>query len=217
MSRQDYLDECRAKWVAAIHEAVGATPPSTSVWRGPSAIVAALQPFARAVNHMHFPTGGGHDLAEARVGGEPGTIELRISDRMAYLAKPRALTLEYIAADPGESFITLDLDDLAASGVYEPSDGDRDEELVELSPGHYVERGVWDAGYTDHDERGYEIPLPKDARLLHRLFNGRLLFVTKGSIWNGSARTYDGRHDRLTNDQIRGMLEQAIASADEEL
>ena len=220
MPRHDYLEECRAKWLTAVEQAFGATPATSSTGRGGSAIVAALQPFTRAVNHLHFPEGGGHDIKEIKFGREHGTIEFVVNERIAYVTKPLAMTLEYVEAAPAESFIIVELDRLERSDVYE-IDGDacgerRSEELVELSPGLYVERAIWDAGYSGQDKTGRDLPLPSEARLVHRLFDGRLMLVTKGSIWNGSPGTYDGRHDRWSNGQIRMFIERAISSRGDE-
>lgn len=69
----------------------------------------------------------------------------------------------------------------------------RREEVVEFSRGKYQDRGVWDRGFLDDNDRGYEIPLARDTRLLVRWLNGRMLFVS-----NGVSVTYDGRDDRMT-------------------
>lgn len=212
MSMTDFRQKCRDKWTNAISFVVGSTPLATSVWHDPYAIVRAIAPFADAENHLHFLSGG-HDISRVTLGHEPGTIEFIISDKVAYLAKPRAMTLEYIAAAPAESFVIFDLAPLEPSGVYPPESRDWREELVELSPRDYVERGVWDRCYIGHDAVGNEIPLPTGARLLLRVFGGRLMLVSKGSLWNSTPETYDGRHDRMTNQQIRDLIERSISPA----
>ena len=214
------FEEFRTKWVDAIHSAAGASPGPTPVWHGPDEIVAALTPFLGTVNHLHFPDGGGHDLKDVALGSEPGTLEFIITDRSAYLGKPSTMTLEYIAAVPAESFLIIEFESLDPSGVYEASQDEqrprRGEELVELSLGDYVGRGVWDAGHLGYDDDGREVPLPEGARLLHRMFGGRLMLVTKGSLWNGAPQTYDGRHDRMSNQEIRQLIERSIAAQQEQ-
>jgi serine/threonine-protein kinase len=206
--------KCRAQWVDGISAVSSHTPATTSAWRDTHAIVSAVAPFISAGNHLHFPgSGGGHDVERVTLGHEPGTIEFVISDKIVYLAKPRKMTLEYVVAAPAESFVIFDLAPLEPSGVYPPESINRwHEELVELSPGNYVERAVWDMGHNGHDAAGNEVPLPPAARLLLRIFGGRLMLVSKGSVWNSTPRTYDGRHDRMTNEQIRNMIEQSISS-----
>ncbi|MEH3122021.1 MAG: hypothetical protein PGN16_08585 [Sphingomonas phyllosphaerae] len=216
VSVEHHFVECRRKWVQAIHEAVGPTPPQTSVWRGPSAIAEAIRPFLATTNHLHFATGGGHDLADVRLGHEPGTLEFVVSEKVVYLGRPSSMTLEYIAAEPAESFLMIELDPLAPSGVYEADRVARDEEIVELAPRQYVERAVWDHGYIGHDGDGCETPLPASARRVHRMFDGRLMLVTKGSIWNGIPATYNGMHDQMSNDEIRRNLERVVTAGEDD-
>jgi len=213
MSQQTYLDQCRQKWISAIGEVAGLTPPVTSVWRTRDAIAEAAQPFARAVNHLFFATSGGHDVEAVALGREPGTLVFRIREKLRYVAKVTTMALEYIPESPAESFIIFELADLAPVGVYDDREGEaRSEELVEITPGLFAPREVWDAGSAERDEDGDEIPLPDSARLVHRLFNGRLMMVTKGSLWNRPSWTYSGLHDRITNDEIRSAIVDALAN-----
>jgi hypothetical protein len=219
MGIKEFQNECRGKWVEAIAAAVGPVPPTTSVWHGPQEIVSALAPFANAMNHMLLPAkGGGTDIHRVALGVEPGTIELLVGDGLVYVAKAAAMTLEYLSAGPAQSFIIIDLATLAPSGTY-PLDGNRDrdswyEEVVRLPSGDYVERGVLDAGYIGHDRSGREIPVPNNRKLVIRIFRGRLMLVTKGSMWNRTPAAYNGPHDRMTNQEIRDVIEGWISSAD---
>lgn len=218
MSVNEYHEKCRTRWVDAIEKVVGSSPEPTTCWTGVSEIVEALTPFIGTDSHLHFPTGGGHDIQSVSEGRDDGTIELHVSDGYAYLVRPDQMKLEYVEADPAQSFIAIDLKSLEPSGVYDDEyyEGLRDEEYVELSDGQLKERAVLDRGYIGHDVDGNEIPLPDSARLLHRLFSGRLLLVAKGTIWNGSPRTYTGIHDRLTNQEIREGIERVVAKSNNE-
>ncbi|EJL23954.1 hypothetical protein PMI02_03874 [Novosphingobium sp. AP12] len=122
------------------------------------------------------------------------------------------MTLEYISAKPAESFIVFELEELMPSGVYDDVDSPFSEEIVEISRGVYAPRSAWDDGFYGYDENGDEIPLPEEARRIQRLFCGRLMMVTKGSLWNGSQLTYAGEHNYLANDAIRAQIERAVAS-----
>jgi len=214
-SQNTYLDQCRERWIGAINEVVGSNPPATSVWRTRDAIAEAAQPFARAVNHLLFATSGGHDVQAVAFGREAGTIVFRIREKLVYIAKVATMALEYIPESPAESFIIFELADLPPVGVYDDRErGARSEELVEITPGQFAAREVWDAGSAERDEDGDEIPLPDSARLVHRLFNGRLMMVTKGSLWNRPSWTYSGLHDRMTNDEIRSAIVDALANGE---
>jgi serine/threonine-protein kinase len=216
MSLKDFHNTCRIAWVKAISSAVGPTPPATTTWRGRREIVGAMTPFVEAMNHLLLPgTGGGNDVAQVTLGREPGTIEFVVRDDKTYIVKPKSMTLEYVAAAPAESFVTVDLATLLPTGVDpRPSSDDQwNEELAELSARNYVERNVWDQRYIGHDAAGDEISLPKKARLVMRIFGGRLMLVSKGSLWNSVPATYDGLHDRMTNREIRDLIERSIPSA----
>jgi serine/threonine-protein kinase len=173
-------------------------------------------------NHAHFPTGGGLDFLSVGSSAEPGCLEFRTGRRTVQIMKPRSLTLERIDA-AGNSFFLLELDDLDPSGVYETDENEpdqdndaeaerRSEDLVEVAPADYVSRDVWDRGFLDHDENGHEIPIPDDARLAVRWLKGKVLLVANGSLWNGDPGTYDGRHNKMTADQIRQIIERSLAS-----
>lgn len=204
MNREDFQRAARAAWVAAIQEAVGANPPRTSVWEGPEAIRKALIPFmGRNANHAHLPTGGGRDFHAVEHSRESGCLDFEVDEHSVYRAKAERLTLEYISEAPAESFLLLE------SGTLKPVLGnarDRQEELLELSGGERLDRDVWDRGFLDYDDEGREIPIPDDARIVVRWFGGKFLIITKGSMWNGDSGTYDGRHDRMSADDIRSII-----------
>lgn len=214
MPRREYIEESRAKWLEAIRQIAGPVPPHTSIWRDLDSIMSALLPFAGANNHLFFPQGGGYDICGVRPGTEPDTIEFVVQNGIASLVKPRSLTLEYVATQPAESFLIVELEPLELSGIY-GADPDvprrRQEELVELAAGDYAERWTWDAGYVEHDGDGREVPLPADARVLKRILDGRMMLVNKIGVWSSVGAHYDGRHDRLTNQQIRDLIEQAVS------
>jgi hypothetical protein len=215
--------ERRAAWIAAINS-VNPGHASTVKWESLQSIQNALEPFmGHASNHGHFPTGGGLDFLSVASSNERGCLEFSVGESVAYVAKPKRLVLERIGQAPAESFLILDLAQLAPSGVYQTSEEESvsertslrrqsQEELVELSPGKYLDRGVWDEGNLGYDESGHEIPLPESARLIVRWLRGRILFVCKGSMWNGDPSTYDGRHDRMTDREIRQLIERSIAA-----
>ena len=99
------------------------------------------------------------------------------------------------------------------SGVYEDLIPKYGEELLELRPHNYVERGYWDAGYYELDEYGREVPLPDSARVIRRhLFCGSFLIVAKGSSWNASPRLgdYCGRHATQSESEFAGFLQTGV-------
>lgn len=222
MTHEEYRVHNLAAWDAAT-ETLELTSGQSKTWRGPTEIAKTLEPIlARNLNHGLLPTGGGHDLLGVRASTEPGCLEVRVSERTAYIVKPKTLTFEKLEAE-GQSFFLLELDALEPSGVYEvggEEDGEvsedrpayiRDsEELLELHPGEYVNREVWDRGFSHYTEDGSEAPFSSSARIVVRWFGGKFLIVAKASLWNSASETYDGRHNRMTSAQIRDVIERSL-------
>lgn len=217
----EYHRERRDAWDRAIASLAGPKSPPTIVWKGRADIAAALEPFMGVNNnHAHLPTGGGMDFEAVRRSAEPGCLEFLAGGRTGYVVKPRKLTLERIDS-PGNSFLLLELDELAPTDTYDDGEDEevekRDrgsEELLEVAPGEYEDRGLWDRGFLGYDEGGRGIPMPDDARIVVRWLRGKILFVAKGSLWNGSPRTYGGEHDKFSANQIRQAIERALAEED---
>lgn len=199
----------RDLWTAAL-EALPGPRPVSATWEGIDHILAILEPFAACgCNHFLLPTGGGMDIVSVRPSREPGCIELVVRERTAYVVRPRRLTLECFPMAPLESFLLLELDELEPSRVYEKLFR-LSEELVEVGV-DYVERSHWDEGTLGEDEHGRPKPLPDDARLIMRFLSGKVMVVSKGSIWNGVPATYDGRHSNMEAVEIRHQIAEVLA------
>jgi hypothetical protein len=206
----EFLIKNTREWETAIKEAFPKAIPETAKFKQLDEIVRVLKPFCKAnLNHTMLPSTGGMDMIDVKNSREMGCIEFWPTMRSAYLGKPTALIWEYFPSSPLNSFLLLETEKLAPSGVYENLTRS-DEEVVELPDGEYVERGVWDQGVIGHDENDNEIPLPKSARLIARFFQGKFLVVAKKSIWNSVSATYDGRHNKLTAEQIREQIETVL-------
>jgi len=223
-SRQNpFHAEARALWIAGC-KVINPTGAASLSWTGASEIISVLSHFmGENKNHVLLPSGGGLDFESAEPSYEPRCIDFGVGDQVAEIARPKRLTFERIAEEEAESFFLLELDELRPSGAYEPPEDDgpidadtaryrQREEVVELSPGDYVQRRVWDEGHLGYDEQGYEVPLPRSSRLVVRWMRGKMLFVCKRSLWNLASETYDGRHNRMTAQQIRHVIEISLAA-----
>jgi serine/threonine-protein kinase len=215
LGREGFLTACRDAWEQTFQVLAGDQEQVT--WTGRPDILPVLKRIlAHTRSHAHLPTGGGQDFGEVNISREPGVLEFQVERGLTYLARPARLIVQRLPQAHGQSFALLELDTLQPSGVYEPIEEgplSRREELVEVGPREYLERSVWDQGFLDYDQSGYEIPLPEDARLLVRWFNGKILFVSKGSLWNGTSGTYDGRHDRMGTAGIQSVIEAWLKGA----
>lgn len=211
---QEFIDENRRSWINAIQATATANTPDSAIWREVSRIVTALQPFmGNGMNHAFLPTGGGQDVLRVETSVEPECLEMKVHRDCAWIARPDTLTFTHFPQSPTESFLLLELAQLRPTRLPELPTNRRAgavEELVELSPGDYQPRSVWDAGFVGYDEDGHEIPLPAEARLIQRLLKGKVLIVAKASIWNHISATYDGRHNTMTAAQIRAFIAERI-------
>ncbi|WP_114947645.1 hypothetical protein [Microvirga calopogonii] len=217
MSLDDFHIRARRDWAQSILSVVGAKPPSSSTWHGRDQIIAVLSAImGSGRNHTHLPGGGGVDFVEIRISPEPGCIDLipdgNPKQNLIYRVKPSDLILEWIEEDPGQSFFLLELNKLSPSGAdpYRQTwTGDDEifpgEEVAEVTPGgKYYPRKVYDEEITPEGE---SVP---DAKLVVRFFQGKMMFVAKGSLWNGSRETYRGIHNSGSSKQIRQVIERWI-------
>jgi serine/threonine-protein kinase len=210
-TREEYLAEQRAAWVAALQGLFGSSPPERAEWTDLDGMIGVLSQLLKPeMHHVYLPTGGGMSMKSVSRGNERGTLALHPNKRTTYLLKPRKMTVHYFADAPAQSFLFIETDKLEQSGTYDHKIKGGSEELVEIGPGDYRERSVWDAGYDGHDEGGDEIPLPKSAKLVIRFFKGGFAIVGQGSVWNGTAATYDGEHDKLGQEPMRELIDKAI-------
>jgi hypothetical protein len=208
---EEFHKKAAQRWAGAIAAQFSATVPKTATWDNSDQIVEVLRKFVEKTDNLAlFPTGGGMDLRTVRSSHERGCIELSVEERVSYVVRPKRLIFEHIDRSPKDSFFLLELDTLAPSGVYDELASPY-EELVELNPTEYVNRDVWDRGYIGHDESGREIPIPDHARLIIRLLEGKVMLVSKGGLWNSIPETYDGRHSKMTADQIRRQIEHLLS------
>lgn len=211
---EDFHTRARADWVRSISTVIGSPPASSTTWQRRGDIVNALSPIMGINrNHALLPGGGGMDIDGIAVSHEAGCLDLQRGRRTVYRVKPRNLVLEWIDSDPAESFYLLELDELGLSGAYPEEEGDEgrarrrsNEEYVETPDGELYGRSAWDDGATPDGE-----PLPDGSKLVVRFLRGKIMFLSKGSIWNGVPATYDGRHSNMTAAQIRNIIETVIA------
>lgn len=199
----------KREWEIAIKDLFPDEIPHSTEFEGMDEIVRALSPFCKVgLNHTLLPKSGGMDIVKVQPGRRYECLELLPSARIAYICKPSRLFFEHLPETPWDSFLLLETHSLAPTGVYEGLSDDY-EEVVELKDGSFYERSCWDEAQLGHDEDGNEIPLPEDARLAVRFLAGKFLFVAKRSLWNRNTGTYDGRHSKMTAQQIRHAIETA--------
>ncbi|GIW75706.1 MAG: hypothetical protein KatS3mg104_0769 [Phycisphaerae bacterium] len=204
-TRESAVRELNANWTAALNQIFSGNVPETARWDGPEAIANVLNKLGQRANsnHMFIPTGGGLDVRGAAPSPEPGCVELDVG--AVAVVKPNELAFHAISG-PEWSYFRLECDELDAV------DGDGkygSEELTELQPGRYVDRSAWDAGFHGYDDNGFELKLPRSARLVVRYLRGAFVLFSKGSVYNQVSETYDGRHAKMSAEEFRRYIQRS--------
>ncbi len=204
MAKVEMKRKYRDAWSSTL-DAMPKPRPVSATWEGKDNVLMVLAPFATCgANHFLLPAGGGMDIASVRQSQEEGCIELVVSKRSVYVVRPKRVTLEHFPDAPLETFLLVELGELEPTGIYDALSRPT-EEVVEVN-GEYVERYHWDDGTLGEDENGEPLPLPANAHLVVRWMRGKIMVVSKGSIWNGISATYDGRHSRMESAEIRRQI-----------
>jgi serine/threonine-protein kinase len=151
----------------------------------------------------------GQSLSGAVPSHEVGYVELRFETSFAVVAKVERLLFESFPEADDWAYFRLECAPIPPSGTYESVAG-RFEELLELSPGEYYDRRLYEQGFVSRDPNsGEPITLPKSARVVSRLFGGAFVVFAKASGFN-AADSYQGMHDRLSTDQFRHVIAEVV-------
>ena len=168
-----------------------------------------LAPFmGHDLNYTMVPTGGGFDAVSVGRSPEPGCLELLSPDGLAEMFRPATLFFEYFPDSEWNSFFLIETHQLEPCGVYREGNWGC-EEVVEISPGKYVHPSHQETGVVC-DEEGRDIPLPRASRIVTRHMRGKFIIVAKRSIWNAEPTNADGRHSRMTAQQIRTQIQRVV-------
>lgn len=214
MTYSDFHMGTRSRWMAGVN-AISPSGDNITSWTGRADIARIMSPFMGSnANHAHLPTGGGFDFRGVSLGREAGCLDFHVDGRLYITVKPQRLNLVRFEADPAESFLLLELAHLEPTGAYDEEYSRRlaergDEEVIDLGGARYVRRDGSDDGVY-FDEHGTERDLPDNHRQVMRFLGGSIMLVTKGSIWNGLSATYDGRHSRMSVEQLQDLVQNLI-------
>lgn len=214
---ENYHQRSLDKWGDAILK-VNPDLSQTVEWTTPHQITEIINHFVgTSMDHAHFPTGGGQDIDHVKLSNERGCIELVIDEGSLHLLKPACLVLEFIEEAPGESFLYLKTKQIKPIEIEtdyedEPSEfHNTRQEVMRVGREHYS-RAHWDESYLGYHENGDKIDLPDDAHILVRWEMGNFMIVSKGTLWNGTSKTYDGVHNHLSPSDIRQSILKGIAN-----
>lgn len=209
-TRRQFRAESLAAWKQLVERRVG----RHAFWGNEDlhGMVAMLNEVAVGArqNHVLFPDGGGYDLSGAALSHEKGCIELRFGGPTT-IVRPVSLSMVVVDRDPlfEWAYFRLETAGLAPSGIYEDRADRPFEEVLELSPGEYVDRAYWDSGSLGEDENGRRLPLPDGARPLTRHFQGPFLIVAKASSYMALDK-YIGFHAKWSAEEFRIAIQRLV-------
>lgn len=192
----------RKDWGFITNRIFGNNIPERTKFTNRDVIVNVLNVLGQStsLNHMFFPNGGGLDFSYAEIAPEDGFIYIATKGFL-HLIKPKALYFESFY-DPHWNYFLIECEEVdPIPGICVCRHGDQ--ELVEDTPGHYV--CSIDAVYGVYDYDSGE-PLPKDAKVVYRFTKGKFLIVMKTCGYNHIQAAYDGRHNVMSNDELRKYI-----------
>lgn len=208
---REWLDICGdfhtrnlTEWTELTHKLFPLGAPTRTTWSNIDSICAVIDQIAKvkALNHMFYPTGGGHTVTGVSRAAETGLIALHVGEKSADILKPAKLTYESFGADMRWSYFRLEAAPLHPTGIAKSLGLDGiSEELTEIAPGHYDSYACW-----QYDEFKGE-PLPESARPISRYLSGTFVFFSTRSVYNQDAATYDARHEKMTEEEFRNYIE----------
>jgi len=203
---EDFHEKNLTEWFDLQNKIFPAGAPDSVTWTNLADIITIFNEIAnvRSLNHMFLPGGGGNTLIGADYAEEEGFISLKISEKVYDILKPNKLTYESFGVDPQWNYFRLEAESIEPTEVY----GDKQyifpyEELVEIEPSKYIERYHWDQNEYCGEE------LPSESHLVCRYFEGAFVIFSTRSIYNRVSATYDGRHNKMSEQEFREYIKRS--------
>ena len=212
----DFEAENLRVWEKTIRELFPVAIPNHCLWQDRESIISILHQVAsvKDLNHTLFPIGGGHDIIGVEKSSEKDCLELH-TPHSVRIIKPKLLEFNYFPEHLEWTYFRLETAPLKPiTPDIEPFSVK--EKLVEIKPGYYGEKEIWEKGYLGYDEKGMRILLPQSARLVSRYFKGSFVIFAKSSPYHKNHVTYDARHDQMDRKEFRQYIENCIVKFEEE-
>ncbi|BCS47354.1 hypothetical protein JUNP479_0008 [Aeromonas jandaei] len=182
--------------------------PKQATWTDLDSIVEVLNEVARvrSLNHMFYPTGGGHMITNVSKAAEDGMIVLHVEDKVVDILKPKKLTYESFGIDPSWDYFRLEAENIQAVEGVDIYKG-ISQDMTEVEPGVYAKYQCWDNNLYKGK------PLPAAARVITRFMSGSFVFFCTASIYNklrGAHDPYNGQHNSFTEAEFRNFIKSCV-------
>lgn len=206
-ARDDFVARTSLEWEYTIKRLFPSRAPHRAEWIERDAIARILQVICQtsSLNHAFFPGGGGNDLEDVDL---LETDLLTLSVGTKHIVKPRRLELVIWPQAFEWSYFFLELSDLNPTGQGAIDSGGFIEEVVEFPDGTIRHPEILQAGGEYVGEEF--IPLPAEYHRKCRILRGSMVFFGKGSTYNFTPATYDGRHQKLGRLRFYDYIERQV-------
>lgn len=210
---ESFKEENLYRWGKKIYEIFPNEIPESYIWNDIVEIVKILNIIGENnLNHTFLPTGGGLDLTGADYSEEIGCIKLYFG--FIYdIVKPYKLIFHSFGDSYEWAYFRLETYELEQSNVYKTK-LENNEEVVDLGNASYIDRKFWDMGFY-YDENQNKKEFDNNATVVTRHFNGSFVIFAKSSIYNRVSSTYDGRHNKMSDERFRKYIRSAVDSLKE--
>ncbi|MGP5012065.1 protein kinase domain-containing protein [Psychrobacter glacincola] len=205
----DFHSRNLTEWFDLQRSIFPAGAPKSVTWVDKNDILIILNQIAQVenLNHMFLPDGGGNTFIGASMANEEGFIAIQTSPKSYYILKPKKLTYESSGMDSQWNYFRLEVEISPRTDVYENLHCNYSyEEVVEVEPTLYVDRIHWD----ENDYNGEY--LPESANRICRYVSGSFVIFSTRSIYNRVSDTYDGRHNKMSEDEFRNYITKGALS-----
>ncbi len=205
----DFHSKNLTEWFDLQHAIFPAGAPKSVTWVDKDDILIILNKIAQVknLNHMFLPDGGGNTFIGASIANEEGFIAIQTSPKSYYILKPKKLTYESFGMDSQWNYFRLEAEISPYTDVYENLHFNYSyEEVVEVEPALYIDRVHW-----DENEYNGEY-LPESANRICRYVSGSFVIFSTRSIYNRVSDTYDGRHNKMSEDDFRDYITKGAIS-----
>ncbi|OLP64379.1 hypothetical protein BACPU_26040 [Bacillus pumilus] len=201
---KDYAEVQLLKWSSAVESLFPQGIPFQSEWTDMGEIREVLDHIfsSGAFNHT-FLNSGGVEYNSIGDNYEEGTLTL-VTSGSRHIIKPKRVTFYNLADNnPNWSFFYIELDPIEPLGTYEESR--TSEEVVCLSQGQFISREQWERD-TDNGRK-----FPASATVVKREWKGNYVMFSKGSLYNRSGDTYDGKHSKMGRDAFKNYIVRGLS------
>lgn len=208
--RKEFKTKSLNAWERILNTIFDNKIPEEFTWTEKNEIIRILNIIGseKSMNHMFFPGGGGMDLDGAEDSIEENCIDLIIGN-VHLMINAKNMTFNSFGKNNEWSYFRIETNEIGRSKISE-DDYDANwkrEEVGVLPNGNYISRYEWDDKEYYDAENDELKELPSKTYLMVRNRKGSFVIFAKGSLYNEVPVTYDGRHNIMTAEEFKNLIQ----------